>query len=60
LRVTGPRGVISKNFKHVPVEIQKIKNKLTVTFWLGDRKQAATVRTIYSKINNMIKGVTKV
>ncbi|GFS96033.1 60S ribosomal protein L9 [Nephila pilipes] len=57
--VKGPRGILHKNFKHAQVEMQIVgKNKLLVRKWFGIRKELATVRTICSHIENMIKGVT--
>jgi large subunit ribosomal protein L9e len=57
--VTGPRGTLTKSFKHVPMEI-KMKNDKTVHLrvWNGGRKHIACIRTISSHISNMIKGVT--
>ena len=58
--VKGPRGELTKEFKHVNLEIKRTaKNKLTVTVHHGKRKHNATIRTVCSHINNMIKGVTK-
>ena len=58
--VEGPRGKITKNYRHVNMEIQELsKEKLKITIWFGTRKQMACMRTICSSINNMIKGVTK-
>lgn len=60
VRVTGPRGVLKKSFKHVDVEIQRIgKNKIRVLVWHGARKHVACIRTVCTHIQNMVKGVTK-
>ncbi|KAM7335748.1 hypothetical protein ACRRTK_004241 [Alexandromys fortis] len=59
--VKGPRGTIRKDFNHINVELSllgKKKKRLWVGKWWGNRKELATVRTICSHIQNMIKGVT--
>ena len=58
--VKGPRGKVVKSFRHCPIEIQRNGRTLSIGYWSGNRKQCALVRTVYSKIRNMIKGVTKV
>ncbi|CAJ0933956.1 unnamed protein product, partial [Mesorhabditis belari] len=35
------------------------KNTIRVRKWFGNRKELAAIRTVYSHIQNMIKGVTK-
>ncbi|XP_071499991.1 large ribosomal subunit protein uL6-like [Diadema antillarum] len=57
--VKGPRGTLSRSFKHLRVEIRKLSaKKLQVVKWFGSRKELACVRTLCSHIENMIKGVT--
>ncbi|GFY48305.1 60S ribosomal protein L9 [Trichonephila inaurata madagascariensis] len=57
--IKGPRGMLKRSFKHVQVDMQVVgKNKLVVQKWFGIRKELATVRTVCSHIENMIKGVT--
>ncbi|KAE8629397.1 hypothetical protein XENTR_v10000477 [Xenopus tropicalis] len=59
--VKGPRGVLRKNFNHINVELcllGKKKRRLRVDKWWGNRKELATVRTICSHVQNMVKGVT--
>merc|ERR1712111_14823 len=51
--VTGPRGSLTKSFRHLKVDICKVDK------WFGLRKELAAVRTICSHISNMIVGVTK-
>lgn len=59
IRVKGPRGVLSRQFKQ-QLDIAMVgKNKIRVQKWFGNRKELATVRTICSHIENMIVGVTK-
>jgi large subunit ribosomal protein L9e len=61
--VKGPRGVLSKNFNHVPVDMyltktEDGKNILKVDVWFGRKKTIASVRTVCSHTSNMIAGVT--
>lgn len=60
VKVTGPRGTLEREFKHVSVEMTMINpNKLRVGIWFGKRKEIACIRTTCKHIENMIKGVTK-
>ncbi|KJA30173.1 hypothetical protein HYPSUDRAFT_175440 [Hypholoma sublateritium FD-334 SS-4] len=62
ISVTGPRGTLSKNVRHVDMDIRVVKGKTTVVtlaVWQGGRKHVACLRTIRSLINNMVTGVTK-
>lgn len=59
ITVTGPRGTLKRTFKHVQLDLVKVDNKLRIDLWFGTRKQIATIRTIYSHIENMIIGVTQ-
>ncbi|KAL0629311.1 60S ribosomal protein L9 [Plecturocebus cupreus] len=59
--VKGPRGTLRRDFNHINVELSllgKEKKRLRVDKWWGNRKELATVRTICSHVQNMIKGVT--
>ncbi|XP_012369338.1 60S ribosomal protein L9-like [Octodon degus] len=58
--VKGPRGTLRRDFNHIIVELSllgKKKKRLLVDKWWGKRKELATVHTICSHIQNMIKGV---
>jgi len=58
--VKGPRGELSKNLRHVDMEIKFVaKDKLKFGVYHGNRKHVACIRTVRSLINNMIIGVTK-
>ncbi|KAH3901229.1 probable 60S ribosomal protein L9-B [Saccharomycodes ludwigii] len=60
IKVTGPRGTLTKNLKHVDVTFTKISNQqIRITVHNGDRKHVAALRTVKSLISNMITGVTK-
>ncbi len=61
--VTGPRGTLTKNIRHVNMDVRLVKskgNKITLAVWQGNRKHVACLRTVKSLINNMVTGVTKV
>jgi len=63
ITVTGSRGTLTKNVRHINMDIRLIKgktSKVTLAVWQGGRKHVACLRTIKSLILNMIKGVTKV
>ncbi|XP_057628889.1 60S ribosomal protein L9-like [Chionomys nivalis] len=57
--VKGPRGTLWRDFNHINVELSLLgkKKRLRVDKWWGNRKELATVRTICSHAQNMIKGV---
>ncbi|KAI6047415.1 ribosomal protein L6 [Pisolithus marmoratus] len=64
IKVTGPRGTLTKNVRHVDMDIRAVKSgkdkiKVTLAVWQGGRKHIACLRTIRSLINNMVIGVTK-
>jgi large subunit ribosomal protein L9e len=59
--VTGPRGALTKSFKHLAIDIYMLnKETIKVEKWFGKMKQIAAVRTVCSHIENMFKGVTLV
>jgi len=59
--VSGPRGTLSRNFRHINVDLQSIRKgrSILLTCWFGNRKERACMRTVRSHIENMITGVTK-
>lgn len=65
--VTGKLGSLTREFKHVPMEMRKItktedeveKTYIQVDLWFANRKQLACVRTVCSHVENMIVGVTR-
>ncbi|XP_054578948.1 60S ribosomal protein L9-like [Eptesicus fuscus] len=59
--VKGPRGTLRRDFNHINAELSllgKKKKRLLVDKWWGNRKELATVHTICSHAQNMIKGDT--
>ena len=59
--VEGPRGKLTKDFRHAQVTIKKIKatNTILVEKRFDKKKRCAVVKTITGHIKNMIIGVTK-
>mmetsp|Transcript_9387 Transcript_9387/g.23502 ORF Transcript_9387/g.23502 Transcript_9387/m.23502 type:complete len:191 (-) Transcript_9387:53-625(-) len=60
--VKGPKGTLKKNFGHISVDMYVAGNKkkvLVIEMWFVNSKQAASLRTIGSLIENMITGVTR-
>jgi len=60
--VKGPRGTLTKNVRHVDMDIRVVPGKtqkVTFAVWQGGRKHVACLRTIRTMINNMVTGVTK-
>ncbi|KAG6856340.1 hypothetical protein H0H87_005458 [Tephrocybe sp. NHM501043] len=60
--VKGPRGTLTKNVRHVNMDILLQKGKTTkvsLAVWQGGRKHVACLRTIRTLINNMVIGVTQ-
>eukprot|EP00216_Chloropicon_sp_CCMP2111_P005144 CAMPEP_0198248064 /NCGR_PEP_ID=MMETSP1446-20131203/46790_1 /TAXON_ID=1461542 ORGANISM="Unidentified sp, Strain CCMP2111" /NCGR_SAMPLE_ID=MMETSP1446 /ASSEMBLY_ACC=CAM_ASM_001112 /LENGTH=220 /DNA_ID=CAMNT_0043932393 /DNA_START=48 /DNA_END=711 /DNA_ORIENTATION=+ len=63
VKVTGPRGSLTKNLKHLQVDLFLLeedgKNLIKVEVWYGTSKRLSATRTVVSHINNMILGVTR-
>ena len=59
VKVTGPRGSLQRDFKHLAVEMTQLPGKIRVAVWFGKRKELACIRTVCTHIQNLIKGVTK-
>merc|ERR1712159_697672 len=60
VQVTGPRGSLTKSFKHMSVDLYMIgDNKIRVEKWFGKSKELAIIKTVSSHITNMFIGVTK-
>eukprot|EP00033_Pygsuia_biforma_P000145 GCRY01000185.1.p1 GENE.GCRY01000185.1~~GCRY01000185.1.p1 ORF type:complete len:189 (-),score=34.83 GCRY01000185.1:43-609(-) len=59
VRVTGPRGTLTREFKHIRAEMSSTKKNFSVRVWNGTRKDLALIRTITSHIENMITGVIR-
>eukprot|EP00038_Savillea_parva_P023761 m.42235 g.42235 ORF g.42235 m.42235 type:complete len:187 (+) comp6247_c0_seq2:60-620(+) len=59
ITVKGPRGTLTRAFKHVQMEATKLEGKVRFDFWWTNRKGAALTRTVCSHLKNMMTGVTK-
>jgi large subunit ribosomal protein L9e len=61
VKVTGPRGELSRDFSHLNLDLKLINKgkQLRAELWFGSRKQIACIRTLTSHVQNMITGVTK-
>jgi len=63
VRVKGPRGVLTRDFKHLSVDMYLVEEegqkKLKVDCHFGKKKKLASIRTACSHVSNLIKGVTK-
>ncbi|MBA0575684.1 hypothetical protein Gogos_007064 [Gossypium gossypioides] len=65
IEVEGPRGKLTRNFKHLNLDFHLTKDeetgkrKLRIEAWFGTRKTSAAIRTALSHIENLITGVTK-
>ena len=59
--VKGPRGSLTKDLKHMQIElvVDAAKKEVSATMYLAKRKQIACIQTALSTIRNMIKGVTE-
>uniref|UniRef100_A0A0E0N8J1 ferredoxin--NADP(+) reductase n=1 Tax=Oryza rufipogon TaxID=4529 RepID=A0A0E0N8J1_ORYRU len=61
--VEGPRGKLTRNFKHLNLDFQLLEvegvRKLQVDAWFGTRRTMAAIRTAISHVQNLITGVTK-
>merc|ERR1712121_610177 len=59
ITIKGKRGTLRKSFKHTQLDVKMLgKKRIQVEKWFGSRKDIATVRTVISHIENMMKGVT--
>ena len=59
VKITGPRGSLSEDLSHMPINIALQSNKVTVGVIWARKKEYAMVGTAAAHIKNMIKGVTK-
>ena len=60
IKVKGPLGEIEKDFSHAHnILISKQNNNIIIETYIADKRTRALVKTVASKINNMIGGVVK-
>merc|ERR1711939_393382 len=60
VKITGPRGVLTKSFRHMSVDMYMPDDKqIAVEKWWASSKELSVIKTVTSHIQNMIDGVTK-
>ena len=59
VKVTGPKGTLSKDLTHIPVSLSKGDKRIVVSKSWPRKRDKAMVGTAAALIRNMIKGVTK-
>merc|ERR1712188_221202 len=60
VQVKGPRGTLTKSFKHMSVDLYMADPKtIMVEKWFGTSKELAIIKTVSSHITNLFIGVTK-
>ena len=58
IKVTGPRGSLSEDLRHIPVVLSKDNDTIRISKRWPKRKDKAMVGTAAARIRNLIKGVT--
>jgi len=56
--VKGPRGTLTRDFRHQPMEMTLKGSKLFLTRWTSTKSEIAVLQTFAAHIQNMITGVT--
>ena len=66
VKVTGPRGTLSRDFKHCQLEMEVIApasadgpKRIRVQKWFGSTRELAAVRSACSHMQNMFTGVQR-
>eukprot|EP01086_Lenisia_limosa_P017397 TRINITY_DN8588_c0_g1_i1.p1 TRINITY_DN8588_c0_g1~~TRINITY_DN8588_c0_g1_i1.p1 ORF type:complete len:188 (+),score=76.31 TRINITY_DN8588_c0_g1_i1:112-675(+) len=59
ITVTGPRGKLVRNMKHIRAQMSANKASFNITLNSCKKKEKALLRTVCSHVSNMITGVTK-
>jgi len=57
--VTGPKGSLTRSFKHIQCDIRVSGRYVYVEVWLGQKLHRCSVGTIIGHIKNMMLGVTQ-
>ena len=57
--ISGEKGTLTRDFSHAPLSIQKEGKQIKIRTNWPRKKEAATIGTVSSHIENMIIGVTK-
>jgi len=59
VKVTGPRGELSRNFEHSAIKFEQSENQLNIIGNNLRKKEKALIGTWNAHLNNMVKGVDK-
>ena len=59
VKVTGPRGEISRNFEHSAIKFKQSENQLNIIGNNLRKKEKALIGTWNAHLKNMVKGVDK-
>jgi len=59
VKVTGPRGELSRNFEHSAIKIKQSENQLNIIGNNLRKKEKALIGTWNAHLENMVKGVDK-
>jgi large subunit ribosomal protein L6 len=59
VKVTGPKGSLSEDLSHLPVDIEVVKKRVLVTPRQSTKRCIAKAGTAAAHVKNMIRGVTK-
>jgi len=60
IQITGPRGKLIRDFKHILIDIKNDheKKKILLKVWFADKKRLSGLSTVSTIISNSIFGVT--
>jgi large subunit ribosomal protein L6 len=59
VKVTGPRGELSRNFEHTAIKFEQADNKLKIIGSNLRKKEKALIGTWNAHLSNMVKGVNQ-
>jgi large subunit ribosomal protein L9e len=57
--VKGPRGTLTKDFRHQTVEMEMEGKRITITKWTASKSSIAALQTFCAHMSNMFVGVTQ-
>eukprot|EP01059_Diplonema_ambulator_P018128 TRINITY_DN30309_c0_g1_i1.p1 TRINITY_DN30309_c0_g1~~TRINITY_DN30309_c0_g1_i1.p1 ORF type:complete len:187 (+),score=71.11 TRINITY_DN30309_c0_g1_i1:67-627(+) len=57
--VEGPRGKLTKEFTHAPIDLKVVGSTVVGEMWFGKKLEVSTIKTVLSHIKNMCIGVSK-
>mmetsp|Transcript_10548 Transcript_10548/g.15868 ORF Transcript_10548/g.15868 Transcript_10548/m.15868 type:complete len:203 (-) Transcript_10548:62-670(-) len=61
VKVTGPRGTLTKSFKHIDCDLRTVSKgrKILLEIWFASSQAKSCLNTVTSTITNMMVGVTQ-